>query len=86
MSRRVTRDGQCSINPNAQGREVGILGAEDQAAVGVAGVMEASEVLAVVRQHRAAQGVSKGENSVIGDPMAGLTRLRGCQYVVPHSP
>ncbi len=68
LSHRVTRTGQRHIDPSSQGREVGILGAEDQAAVGVAGVVQVSEVLAVVRQHRPAQGVSQGEHGVVGDP------------------
>jgi len=54
--------------------------------VGVAGVVQVSEVLAVVRQHRPAQGVSQGEHGVVGDPLAGLARLHGCQHVVSQPP
>ena len=86
LSRRGTRAGQRRIDPSPQGREVGILGAEDQAAVGVAGVVKVSEMLAVVRQHRPAQGVSQGEHGVVGDPLAGLARLRGRQHVVSLPP
>jgi hypothetical protein len=49
----------------------------------MAGVAKSAEVLAVVRQHRPVQGVSKGEHDIVGDPLA---RLRRRQHVVSQSP
>jgi hypothetical protein len=77
---------QSLVDPGREGIEVGILCAEDDSAMGPAGIVEAAEVLAIVCEHGSAVGVREREHCFIWDSPTIQVRLGDRQYVMAELP